>query len=100
MTVITTADLKDKKVMTQDGHRIGDVDSVTVDIDAWEVQHIRVKLRREVLESLSLERPLFGTQTVDVSVKEVAGISEAVILRSTLETLTVSGGKTAAVKPE
>ncbi len=100
MTVMTTADLTGKNVMTQDGHRLGKVEALVVDTQSWQTQALKVELRREMLAEMNLKKRLFGSQTIEIGVEEVAGVSEAIILRSPLGTLSYSGGEAAPPQPE
>ena len=93
MAQISTKDLRDKKVLSQDGHHIGEIDSLNLDIDNWDVVTVAIKLRRDVLESFNLERPLFGTQVVQIAIDQVSGVSEAMVLKGGIKDLAFVGGK-------
>ena len=72
--------LAGKKVFTQDGTDIGDIEGLDIDTDTWTVVALEVKLERKVLERLNMEKPVFGSPSVKLSVERVAGVTEAVVL--------------------
>ncbi|MBO6934384.1 MAG: PRC-barrel domain-containing protein [Deltaproteobacteria bacterium] len=72
--------LAGKRVFTQDGTDIGDVEGFDIDTDTWTVVALEVKLERKQLERLNMEKPVFGSPSVKLSVDRVAGVSEAIIL--------------------
>ena len=93
MPSISTEQLIGKTVVSQDGREVGQVQALEVDVGRWRVTGLRVKLRREVLEEMSLKKPLFGTQQILVAPAEVTGIKDAVILSSEVAELDFEGGK-------
>jgi sporulation protein YlmC with PRC-barrel domain len=84
--------LDGKKVFTQDGTDIGDVAGVDVDTDNWSIVAIEVRLERKLLEKLNMEKPMFGSQSVKLSVDLVSGVSEAVVLEVPLADLRFNEG--------
>lgn len=73
------------RVLSQDGHVLGEVSGLVVDTSSWQVAELAVRLRRDALEPLQLNKPLLGTQTIKVPASEVAGVSDAVVLRRRLD---------------
>ncbi|MEM9189583.1 MAG: PRC-barrel domain-containing protein [Myxococcota bacterium] len=92
MSVMSNDELKSKKVMSQDGREVGEIDGVHIDTKTWAVTTISVKLRRDLLESLDLDKPMFGSQTVQVTVQTVSGVGDAVVLKTALSELSFIGG--------
>jgi sporulation protein YlmC with PRC-barrel domain len=95
MREINSADLNGKTIVSQDGRRIGRVESVFVDVDNWEVSAVEVKLRRDKLQALELRRPLFGTQTIRIPTDQIAGVGDTIVLRTKLTELSFIGGSPA-----
>jgi sporulation protein YlmC with PRC-barrel domain len=88
MALMLASSLLNKEVVAKGGAEIGEVRGVVVDPQSWDVKAMRVKLKRSVLESVDLQRPfLFGTQTGNVSVDDISGVSDTVVLGKTLEEL-------------
>jgi hypothetical protein len=58
-----------------------------LDLNSWRVTSVRVRLRRDLLEELTLDRPLVGTQRISIPVDVISGITDAIVLRSTMAEL-------------
>lgn len=83
---VHASNLVKKKVLAQHGKQIGEVDAVCIDLDTWMVTAFQVKLERSVLEELDIKQPvLFGTQSIKMSVDHISGVSDAVILKKSIE---------------
>ncbi|MFW6067461.1 MAG: PRC-barrel domain-containing protein [Myxococcota bacterium] len=85
MATITTRDILDKKVLTQDGRDVGHVEALELDTAGWRVPALRVKVRRDQLEGLGLKRPLIGGKAARIAVDQVADVTDHVILKSPFE---------------
>lgn len=84
---ISDVDLRGRSVIGADGRAIGEILGVTIDSDGWRVDSLRVKLRREVRESLGVSRRLFGSSTTDIPIRAVQSVSDAVILSVSVDNL-------------
>lgn len=82
MATITTRDILDKKVLTQDGREVGHVEALELDQGTWNVPALLVKLRRDQLEPLGLKRPMFGGKTTRLGVDQVADVTDHVVLKA------------------
>ena len=91
--VMTNFDLNGKRVVSQDGRVIGEVESLHVDVERWKVVAIGVKVRKEVLDELSLRRPFIGTQVIRIPADQIAGASDTVVLRPPFSEVTFEGGE-------
>lgn len=76
-----------RRVLTQDGYELGQVEGMNVDVTSWRVESLSVKLRRDVLGELQMKRPMFGSQSVRVTVDEVAGVGDTLVLKHNLRSL-------------
>lgn len=90
---MSSRDARGKKVWSQDGREVGELDGLEIAPDEWVIRGVDIKVRREVLEEMGLKKPLMGTQTVRIAPDEVSGISDAVILKSPLASIAHTGGK-------
>jgi len=81
---MTETQIMGLRVVSQDGHVLGDVSGLVVDTSSWRVAELAVRVRRSALEPLHLNKPMLGTQTIKVPASEIAGVSDAVVLRRTL----------------
>jgi sporulation protein YlmC with PRC-barrel domain len=84
---MTDSQLVGRRVVSQDGHVIGDVASLVVDTESWRVIELGVKLERKALEPLHLKKPVLGTHTVRLPIDDVSGLGDALVLRSRLDEL-------------
>ncbi len=84
---MTASQINGRRVVTQDGLVLGDVSDVVFDTDSWQVIELEVRLRRKSFEPLGLERPMLGTRTIHVTADLVAGVSDALVLKSRLADL-------------
>lgn len=95
MATITSGELEGKKVFAQQGREIGVVHAVDVDTTTFRVRSLEIKLKRELLDELTLKVPLMGSQSVHLDVKHVQAIADAVMLVPSLDELRalVPGGE-------
>jgi sporulation protein YlmC with PRC-barrel domain len=80
------------KIVGQHGREIGVIADMSVDVESWQLQTLEVKLNRQTLDDLKLNRPWFGSQTVHVPVSEISGATDNLVLKSILEEMEFSGG--------
>ncbi len=90
MSRIKYSELSGKGVLTQDGRVLGEVSDLVLGPTDWVIHSLVVKLDRDLLEAFHMKRPLFGTQTIQVSTSSVSGVGDKVILHKTLDELTAS----------
>lgn len=100
MTEVRSDSLDGKAILTQDGREIGEVRGLYIDLDGWRVVGLRAKLRRSVLGALSLSRPLLGTRSCRISVSQISGISDTVVLRHELAELSSMDSELLEVEDE
>ena len=87
MSLKGSNEILDKRVFTQDGREVGTVSGLLIELDAWKVEALDLRLRREALEALHIERPLFGTRSARLRVEHVSGVTDTVILKLDFEGL-------------
>lgn len=92
MSVLSYGELKDKAVVTKDGHVIGSVETVVIDTDLWRIERLGVKVRREAVEALGLKKPWIRRPEIEIPVREIAGVSDAVVLYHRAADLDFEGG--------
>ncbi len=95
MSLVSSRELRGKTVYSQDGRALGDVEGVELSADDWKVRGLDVKLRREVLEDMSLKKPMMGTQTISIAPDQISGVGDAIILKGRVGEVVHSGGKPA-----
>jgi len=67
-------------VIGADGQAIGEVAALFLDSEAWEVESIRVKLRKGIADRLGAARNIFSAGTVEIPVRLVQSVGDAVVL--------------------
>ncbi len=89
---MTDSQLIGLRVVSQDGHLLGEVDSLVIDTGTWQVAELAVRLRREALEPLHLKKRVLGSQTVRIASDHISGVGDAVVLKRRRDELSFAGG--------
>lgn len=72
--------LRGRRVVAADGQVIGDVAAVFLDSDAWRVESLQIKLDNPVADQLGATRGLFHAGTIELPVRMVQSVGDAVVL--------------------
>jgi sporulation protein YlmC with PRC-barrel domain len=72
--------MKGKPVVGADGQVIGEVASLFLDSEAWRIESLQVKLRRETADRLGASRGIFHAGTIEIPVRVVQSVGDAVVL--------------------
>ena len=67
-------------MIAADGQAIGEVAAVFFDSDAWQVDALRIKLRKEVADQLGATRGMFHAGTLELPVRLVQSVGDAIVL--------------------
>ena len=67
-------------MIAADGQAIGEITALFLDSDAWKVESLRVKLRNEVADELGATRGMFHAGTLEMPVRMVQSVGDAVVL--------------------
>jgi sporulation protein YlmC with PRC-barrel domain len=84
---VSDEDLRDKTVIGADGHVVGEVSALFLDVSTWAIASLRVKLRREVAERLGASHSVFRAGTVDIPIHMVQSVGDAVVLSAAVDEL-------------
>ena len=79
--------LRGRTVIGADGQAVGEVVALFLDSEAWDVESIRVKLRNAIADRLGAARTMFSAGTVDIPVRLVQSVGDAVVLAIPVEGL-------------
>jgi sporulation protein YlmC with PRC-barrel domain len=79
--------LRGRTVIGADGQAIGEVAALLLDSEAWAVEFVQVKLRNAIADRLGAARTIFSAGTVDIPVRLVQSVGDAVVLAIKLEGL-------------
>jgi len=80
---IADENLRGKSVITADGHVIGEVATLFIETQTWQVESLRVKLRNDVADRLGAARGVFHAGTLSLPVNAVQSVGDAVVLSVT-----------------
>jgi sporulation protein YlmC with PRC-barrel domain len=93
---LSDENLRGRTVIAADGQAIGEVAALFLDSDAWRVESLQVKLRNEVADQLGATRGMFHAGTLEIPIRMVQSVGDAVVLsvaaHELREILSVSAG--------
>jgi sporulation protein YlmC with PRC-barrel domain len=72
--------LRGRTVIAADGQAIGEIAALFLDSDAWHVESLQVKLRKEIADQLGAARGMFHAGTLEVPIRMVQSVGDAVVL--------------------
>jgi sporulation protein YlmC with PRC-barrel domain len=72
--------IRGRTVIAADGQVIGEVAAMFLDSDAWGVESLQIKLRKEVADQLGATRGMFHAGTLELPVRMVQAIGDAIVL--------------------
>jgi sporulation protein YlmC with PRC-barrel domain len=78
--LIDDGKLRGKKIITADGREVGEVGALEIELDTWKIQWLELKLLRDVLETLGLKKPLFGTIHARLAPERIRSVTDNVVL--------------------
>ncbi len=77
---LSDENLRGRTVIAADGQAIGEVAALFLDSDGWRVESLQVKLRNEVADQLGATRGMFHAGTLEMPVRMVQSVGDAVVL--------------------
>jgi sporulation protein YlmC with PRC-barrel domain len=77
---LSDENLRGRTVIAADGQAIGEIVALFLDSDAWRVESLQVKLRNEVADQLGATRGMFHAGTLEMPVRMVQSVGDAVVL--------------------
>ncbi len=72
--------LRGRTVIAADGQAVGEISALFLDSDGWRVESLQVKLRNEIADQLGAARSIFHGATLEVPVRIVQSVGDAVVL--------------------
>ena len=84
---LSDGDLRGRTVIGADGLAIGELSALFLDSDAWRVEAIQVKLRKEIADRLGADRGMFHPGALTIPVEMVQSVGDAVVLAVPVEQL-------------
>jgi len=77
---LSDENLRGRTVIGADGRAIGEIGTLFLDSDSWSVESLHVKLRKEIADQLGASRSIFHAGSVEIPVRLVQSVSDAVVL--------------------
>ncbi len=77
---LSDENLRGRTVIAADGQAIGEIAALFLDSDAWRVESLQVKLRNDVADQLGATRSMFHAATLEMPIRMVQSVGDAVIL--------------------
>lgn len=77
---LSDENLRGRTVIGADGRAIGEIATIFLDSDAWSVESLHVKLRKDVADQLGASRSMFHAGMVEIPVRLVQSVGDAVVL--------------------
>lgn len=72
--------LRKRTVIAADGQAIGEVAALILDSDSWRIESLQIKLRKEAADKLGAARGIFHAGTLDLPIRLIQSIGDAVVL--------------------
>ena len=77
---LSDENLRGRTVIGADGQAVGEVAALFLDSEAWGIQSLQVKLRKEIADRLGASRSVFHAGTVEVPIRLIQSVGDAVVL--------------------
>jgi len=84
---LSDENLKGRTVIGADGRAVGEVGTLFVDSDSWNVESFRVALRKDVADELGASRTMFHGGSMEIPTRLVQSVGDAVVLAVRVEGL-------------
>jgi sporulation protein YlmC with PRC-barrel domain len=85
--LISDENLRGRTVIAADGQAIGEVGALLIDISAWGVAALHVKLRKAAAEQIGAARGVLRGATLDIPVRLIQSVGDAVLLSAPTQEL-------------
>ena len=72
--------LRGRTVIASDGLAIGEVGALFLDSEAWRVESIQVKLRKDIADRLGADRGMFHAGVLEIPIRMVQSVGDAIVL--------------------
>jgi len=96
---LSAENLQRRVVISADGEAIGEIKTVFLDSTEWRVESITVELRKDVADRLGASRSMFHRGTVELPVRLIQSVGDAVVLTVAADALREVAGSSTAVSP-
>jgi sporulation protein YlmC with PRC-barrel domain len=80
MIQLSDEDFRGRPVIAADGHTIGAVAALFIDTSTWTIVALQIKLHKAAAEQLGAARSILRAATVELPVRLVQSVGDAVLL--------------------
>jgi sporulation protein YlmC with PRC-barrel domain len=77
---VSDEQLRGRKVVSADGQVIGEVGALYIDTSTWTIGTLQIKLTKPAAEQLGAAHSLLRAATIDVPVRTIQSVGDAVVL--------------------
>ena len=84
---ILDVEVRGKTVIGADGQAVGQIVSMSLDSETWNVEALQVALRRQTAERLGAARSIFQRGAIEIPVRLIQSVGDAVVLSVPVEGL-------------
>ena len=77
---LSDENLRGRTVIAADGQAIGEIAAMFLDSDTWQVEALQIKLRNNVADQLGATRGMFHAGTLEIPIRMVQSVGDAVVL--------------------
>jgi sporulation protein YlmC with PRC-barrel domain len=79
--------IRGKTVVGSDGQVIGEVSALFLNSEAWRIESLQVKLRRETADHIGASHGFFHAGSIEIPVGSVQSVGDAVVLSVAVDDL-------------
>jgi len=84
---LSDGNLHGRTVIGADGLAIGEIAGLFLDSGTWGVESLQVSLRKDVADQLGADRSIFRAGTLEIPIRLVQSVGDAVILAVAVDEL-------------
>ena len=84
---LSDENLRGRVVIASDGLAIGEIAALFLDDSTWRVESLRVELRKDVADRLGADRSLFHVGVLEIPIRMVQSVGDAVVLSVAVDEL-------------
>ena len=79
--------IRGKTVVGSDGQVIGEVSALFLNSEAWRIESLQVKLRRQTADHIGASHGIFHAGSIEIPVGSVQSVGDAVVLSVAVDDL-------------
>jgi sporulation protein YlmC with PRC-barrel domain len=79
--------LRGRVVIAADGLAVGEISALFLDPELWRVESLQIVLRKDIADRLGAERHMFHAGTLEIPVRIVQSVGDAVVLSVAVDEL-------------